>query len=79
VRRRNMILVVLAAVLAAATPATAAASASVNGPDDVITTVDFEAYAPGTEITNQYAGITFEYPTSADFTYGTPADGVVCS
>ncbi len=96
-RRRNMILVVLAAVLAAVTPANAAASVrpiaasspaaganvrpaeSVNGPDDVTTTVDFEAYAPGTEITNQYAGITFEYPTSANFTYGTPGDGVVSS
>ena len=76
-----------ASVKAAATgsPAGAAAAANlrhaetVNGPDDVITTVDFEAYAPGTEITNQYAGITFEYPTSADFTYGTRGDGVVSS
>jgi hypothetical protein len=46
---------------------------------DVTTTVDFGAYAPGTSITNQYPGITFEYPTSAGFTGGVPADGVVSS
>jgi hypothetical protein len=80
----------LAAVLAAAGPANAGAT-SVAGPGvkaapahsrpegDLVTTVDFEGYPVGTEITDQYAGITFEYATAAGFNLGTPANGVASS
>jgi hypothetical protein len=44
---------------------------------DTTVTVDFDGYPVGTQLTNQYAGVTFEYPTDAGFTYGTPATAVV--
>jgi hypothetical protein len=69
----------LSSVLIATGPAGASAVPSpahaVIGADGTETTVDFEAYPPGTEITNQYPGITFESPTAAGFTYGAPGPG----
>jgi hypothetical protein len=71
----------LSTVLVAGTPAGAGAAPdhfrSQGG--DVVTTVDFEAYSPGTQVTNQYSGITFEYATAAGFSLGAPADGVASS
>jgi hypothetical protein len=72
--RGRLPLIALAALTLGAL-ATPEASATLH-PADVTTTVDFEAYSPGTQIKSQYSGITFEYPTSAGFTGGTPADGV---
>jgi len=72
--------VILALLMCAALAATSApAVASVLHSADTVETVDFEAYPVGTEITNQYGGITFEYPPSI-FTLGSaPANGVVSS
>jgi hypothetical protein len=44
---------------------------------DTTVTVDFDGYGTGTQITTQYAGVTFEQAINAGFSYGTPADGVV--
>ena len=79
-RYRALILPLLLSALLAASGAPASAAVALIPDADTVNTVDFENYAVGTEIANQYSGITFEYPTSADFTLGaTPAKGVVSS
>ncbi len=72
-----MVAVAVAAALVVGGPAGATAIRTAAG--DVVTTVDFEAYPVGTQITNQYSGITFEYATSAGFNLGTPGTGVASS
>jgi hypothetical protein len=72
---RGRFLVVALAALMLDPLATSQAGARLH-PADVTTTVGFETYSPGTVITNQYSGITFEGPGSAGFAYGAPADGV---
>ncbi len=71
--------IVLAAALVAVSPAGAGMVATAGATGDVVTTVDFEGYPVGTQVTNQYAGITFEYATAAGFNLGVPADGVAFS
>ena len=70
---------VLAAALVAGTPAGTGMVATAGATGDVVSTVDFEGYPVGTQVTSQYSGITFEYATAAGFTLGTPADGVASS
>ena len=72
---RSRLLAVAVAALTLGALATPEAGAVLH-PADVTTTVDFEAYSPGTQISSQYSGITFENPSAAGFTSGTPADGV---
>jgi hypothetical protein len=67
----------LAAILVGSITTNNRVNGSLRASSDTVTTVDFEGYPPGTQITNQYSGITFEYPTAAAFTLGTPANGVV--
>jgi hypothetical protein len=54
------LVVAAAAVLVAAATLPANPAGGLVRPADVTTTVDFEAYPTGTQITNQYTGITFE-------------------
>ncbi len=78
-RHSSLLAIGLVTALVTTSPAAADATPAhpVRDGGDIVTTVDFEAYAPGTQITNQYTGITFEYPTAAAFTLGTPGTGVV--
>jgi hypothetical protein len=71
----------IAVAVAAARPGDARLGDSVarHHDSDLVINVDFDAYPVGTEITNQYAGVTFEYPAAGGFSFGTPGDGVVSS
>ncbi len=76
---RVLLATVLAAALVAVTPAGTGMVAMAGATGDVVTTVDFEGYPVGTQVTNQYTGIDFEYATAAGFNLGAPADGVASS